>query len=74
MRQPEPWYRTSKSAWYVQVGGRKVRLAKGPKNETRKAAFDAFYKLMATRPNQAALDSYDLIFQYRDSRWIRLKP
>jgi hypothetical protein len=31
-------------------------------------------KLMATRPDQAALDSYDLIFAYRDARWIRLKP
>jgi hypothetical protein len=29
---------------------------------------------MATRPDQAALDSYDLIFAYRDARWIRLKP
>jgi hypothetical protein len=31
-------------------------------------------KLMAAKPDQAALDSYDLIFTYRDSRWIRLKP
>ena len=31
-------------------------------------------KLMVIKPDQAALDSYDLIFQYRDSRWIRLKP
>src|SRR5580704_10760967 len=31
-------------------------------------------KLLATKPDRAALDSYDLIFQYRDSRWIRLKP
>jgi hypothetical protein len=50
MRQPEPWYRTSKAAWYVQVGGKKHHLAKGPKEESRKAAFDAFYKLMAARP------------------------
>lgn len=50
MRQPEPWYRTAKNAWYVQVAGKKHRLAKGPKEETRKAAFDAFYKLMAHRP------------------------
>jgi len=50
MRRPEPWYRTSKGAWYVQVANKKHRLAKGPKEETRKAAFDAFYKLMASRP------------------------
>ena len=31
-------------------------------------------KLMAAKPDQAALDSYDLIFQFRDSRWIRIKP
>ena len=31
-------------------------------------------KLMATRPDRAALDSYDLIFTYRESRWTRLKP
>jgi hypothetical protein len=31
-------------------------------------------KLMAAQPDQAALNSYDLIFAYRDSRWIRLKP
>lgn len=50
MRRPEPWYRTSKGAWYVQVAGKKILLAKGPKEETRKAAFDAFYKFMASRP------------------------
>ena len=31
-------------------------------------------KLMASKPDQAVLDSYNLIFTYRDSRWIRLKP
>src|SRR4051794_27362829 len=50
MRQPEPWYRTSKAAWYVQVANKKIHLAKGPKDETRKAAFDAFYKLVAAQP------------------------
>ncbi len=50
MRPPEPWYRTSKGAWYVQIGHKQHRLAKGPKEATQKAAFDAFYKLMATRP------------------------
>ncbi|WP_020472430.1 tyrosine-type recombinase/integrase [Zavarzinella formosa] len=50
MRRPEPWYRASKSAWYVQFGTEQVRLAKGPKEETEKEAFDAYYKLMAGRP------------------------
>jgi integrase len=47
VRSPtKPWYRASKDAWYVQLHGRKVRLAKGRDNE--KAAQQAFYKLMAT--------------------------
>jgi site-specific recombinase XerD len=47
MRSPtKPWYRASKDAWYVQLNGRKVRLAKGRDNE--KAAQQAFYKLMAS--------------------------
>jgi hypothetical protein len=31
-------------------------------------------KLMTPSPDQAAWNSYNLIFEYRDSRWIRLKP
>ena len=31
-------------------------------------------KTMAAQPSQAAIDSYDLVFTYRDSWWIRLKP
>ncbi len=45
MRIPKPWYRASKDAWYVEIGGRPTRLAKGHGNE--KAAIDAFYKIMA---------------------------
>ena len=46
MRTPtKPWYRASKDAWYVEINGKQVRLAKGRENE--KAARDAFYKLMA---------------------------
>ncbi|HEX3147892.1 MAG TPA: site-specific integrase [Gemmataceae bacterium] len=52
MRQREPWYRTSKGAWYVQVGRKQHRLVKGPEEATRKAAYEAFYKLMAARPEQ----------------------
>ena len=46
MRARKPWFRASKNAWYVEVDGKQVRLAVGAENE--KAAFDAFYKLMAT--------------------------
>jgi hypothetical protein len=31
-------------------------------------------KLMASPPDQAALNSYDVIFRFRDSRLIRVKP
>lgn len=44
--RPEPWYRASKNAWYVQLDGSQIRLAKGPKDETEKAAWEAFYRLM----------------------------
>ncbi len=46
MRARKPWFRASKNAWYVEVDGKQVRLAVGAENE--KAAFDAFYKMMAT--------------------------
>ncbi len=48
MRQHKPWYRKSKNAWFVELGGKQVRLAKGKDSE--RAAFEAFYRLMATRP------------------------
>jgi integrase len=48
MRQPKPWYRTSKDAWYVELDGQQHRLAKGKDSEAE--AYDAFYRLMATRP------------------------
>jgi hypothetical protein len=50
MRRPEPWYRASKGAWYVQFGDKQVRLAKGLKDATEKDAFDTYYRLMAHRP------------------------
>ena len=31
-------------------------------------------KTMPEKPDQATIDTYDLIFTYRDSRWVRLKP
>jgi len=60
MRRPEPWYRASKSAWFVQFGSQQVRLAKGPKDETEKEAFEAYFKLMAHRPE--GLPSADNLF------------
>lgn len=45
MRHPEPWYRESKDAWFITLGGRQKRLAKGKDN--KQAAYEAFYALMA---------------------------
>jgi hypothetical protein len=40
MRPQKPWYRASKDAWYVEINGRQVRLAKGKANQ--KAAWEEF--------------------------------
>jgi integrase len=49
MRLPEgPWYRAQCDAWYVKIDGRQVRLAKGKAN--KKAALEAFHRLMALGP------------------------
>jgi integrase len=61
MRQPKPWFRASKQAWYVEHRFKKVRLgshpegAPPPKKSTSgwnapPEIMDAFYKLMATDP------------------------
>jgi integrase len=47
MRTAKPWYRESKDAWYVEIDGKQVRLAKGKKN--KKEAEDEFHKKMAQR-------------------------
>src|SRR5581483_8171229 len=61
MRQPKPWFRTSKQAWYVEQRCKKVRLGAHPEGapppkKTKSGwnappeIMDAFYKLMATDP------------------------
>jgi hypothetical protein len=32
MRQPQPWFRTSKNAWYVEFDGRQRSLGRHPEN------------------------------------------
>lgn len=56
MQLPQPWYRRSKSAWYVQVDNQQHRFAKGPEDATEKAARTAFYQPMAALP-QATLQA-----------------
>ncbi|WP_020476364.1 tyrosine-type recombinase/integrase [Zavarzinella formosa] len=59
MRQPTPWFRASKHAWFVEHHGKQVRLGIHPVNTSTpkksptgwnppKAILDAYYKLMAT--------------------------
>jgi len=61
MRQPKPWFRTSKSAWYVQYRGKKILLGGHPEGAAApkqtngtwnvpQEILDAFYKLMAADP------------------------
>jgi integrase len=61
MRQPRPWFRASKSAWFVEYQCRQVRLGQHPDGypPPRKVKgswnppqpiLDAFYKLMAADP------------------------
>ena len=50
--QPQPWYRASKDAWFVQHRGKQVRLAKG--EGAQPEAMKAFYKLMAGEVPQEA--------------------
>jgi integrase len=71
MRRPKPWYRTSKSAWYVQHNGQQARLGEHPEGaappkKTKSgwnvppAILDAFYKLMASDPSSVP-DAKELI-------------
>src|SRR5207253_2909913 len=59
--QPKPWYRASKSAWYVEHNLKQVRLGEhtdgAPPPKKSKSGWnapqpilDAFYKLMASDP------------------------
>jgi integrase len=61
MRQPKPWFRASKNAWYVELHAKKIRLGSHPDGapppkktasgwNAPPAILDAFYKLMATDP------------------------
>jgi len=45
-RPHKPWYRAPRQTWFVEIEGKQVVLAKGPKAATRKEAWTAFNKLM----------------------------
>jgi integrase len=61
MKQPKPWFRASKSAWYVEHNLKQIRLGEHPEGapppkKTKSGwnapppILNAFYKLMATDP------------------------
>ena len=45
MRQPKPWFRKFNQTWYVQIGTKQVRLARG--QDAREEAFKKYHELMA---------------------------
>lgn len=45
MRPSRPWYCTSHDAWYVEVGGKQVKLAKGKAN--KQAALLEWHRLQS---------------------------
>ncbi|MFO0849920.1 MAG: site-specific integrase [Gemmataceae bacterium] len=45
MRPSQPWYRTSHDAWYVEIGGRQVKLARGKAN--KQAAMLEWHRLQS---------------------------
>jgi hypothetical protein len=44
-KRPEPFYRRFDGWWYVQIGKRQIKLAKGQENEDE--AWRAYYRVMA---------------------------
>ena len=45
-RPHKPWYRAPRQTWFVEIEGKQVVLAIGPKAATQKEAWTAFNKLM----------------------------
>ncbi len=81
MRQPKPWFRAAKNAWYVEVNQQKVRLGAHPEGapppKKSKAGWnvpnsilEAFYRLMAedpaSQPKPALMQAAALCDQFLD--------
>lgn len=62
-RDPKPWFRKDRDAWFVTIGGRRHNL--GP---DRDAAFVRFYELMVTKdevaPSEASISTFELFDQF----------
>ncbi len=66
MRHPQPFFRKSKNAWYVQIGRRQISLGKD-----KKAAWQRYYEIMAANePLQADTTTLEMLFErYLD--WVQ---
>jgi integrase len=51
-RPSKPWYCPAKSGWFIEPGGKRIRLTTGPKKETRKEAFQKFHEYMSRPPEE----------------------
>ena len=49
MRQPKPYFRKQKQAWYVQIDGRQISLGRD-----EQAAWNRYHELMAGRADLAS--------------------
>jgi hypothetical protein len=90
VRQPKPWFRSSRNAWYVEHRSRQVRLgvhpdgAPPPKKSKAwwnapQIILDAFYKLMASDPADLPKPDAVLTAQVLDlfldhSEWHNERP
>jgi integrase len=54
MRTPKPFYRAFNDCWYVQVGKRQVRLARGKANQVE--AYKRYHQVMAAEPTGRVAD------------------
>lgn len=56
-RPLKPWFHKRKNCWVIEPSGKLVKLADGPKNaETKKAAEQEFYKVMAVMTAHPPVD------------------
>jgi integrase len=56
-RPKKPWFRKGRNAWYIELGGRQIKLADGPKNAVTEAlAWEEFRRLMVEIADNPPVD------------------
>jgi len=59
-RPSKPWFRKSRNAYYVEIGGKQRKLADGPENKENDArAIVVFHRLMAEVLSNPPVDGGD---------------